>query len=268
MSEILIFAFVLAFLVGMLSAILGIGGGAINVPILMFLFSLDYKVAVGTSLVIIVCSTLTSALTYIKQNQVVFRVALYLAIPALIASAICSHLTQLISTLYLSLFFACFIFLIGVQMMSSPIGFIFPINYGPIFEEEKKTSFGTAIRAKFSYLHLLIWGLISGCANGLTGIGGGIINVPAMVLGGLPMHFAVATSSLVMFSASAAGAFVYHSHGNIAPIPILVTYIVGGMIGSFTGARTSHKVPEKELRFAFGLLLIVVALSIVLQRVL
>jgi len=112
MNEILILAFFLAFFVGILSAILGIGGGALNVPILMFLFSLDYTVAVGTSLIVIVCSTLTSALTYLKQNQVFLRVGLCLAIPSLIASSICSYSTQFIPTFYLSLFFGLFIWII------------------------------------------------------------------------------------------------------------------------------------------------------------
>jgi len=265
MNELLILAFFIAFLVGALAAIMGIGGGAINVPVLIFLFSLDYKIAVGTSLIIIVCSTFTSALTYIKQNQVFFRVAFYLAIPSLIASSICSYLTQFISTFYLSILFAFFTFMIGVQMLSSRIGIVFPITYGPTREEEKTTSFGVTIRAKLSYLHFLVWGSVSGCASGLTGIGGGIINVPAIVLGGLPMHIAVATSTLVIFCASSAAALVHLSLGHIAPTPILIVYVAGAMIGALVGARTAHYVPEKKLRFGFGFIVIAISLSVLLQ---
>jgi uncharacterized membrane protein YfcA len=265
MNELLILAFFLAFFVGMLAATLGIGGGALNVPILMYLFSLDYKIAVGTSLIVIVCSTLTSALTYLRQNQIFLRVALCLAIPALIASAICSYLTQFISTVYLSIFFAVFTFMIGLQMIYSRIVFVFPISYGPALEEEKNTSLLGTIRIKLSYLHLLVWGLISGCANGFAGVGGGIINVPAMFLGGLPMHIAVATSSLVIFCASTAAALVHFSLGHTAPIPILLVYVAGAMVGAFVGARTAHHVPEKKLRFVFGFVVLAVSLSVLLQ---
>ena len=265
MNEFLILAFFLAFFVGMFAAIMGIGGGALHVPILMLLFNLDYKIAVGTSLIIIVCSTFTSALTYIKQKQILFHIALCLAIPGFIVSATCSYLTQFISTFYLSIFFACFTFFIGVQMIFPRMGFVYPIHYGPVLEIEKKTSFGTKIHAKLSYLHLLLWGSVSGCANGLTGIGGGIINVPAMVMGGLPMHSAVATSSLVIFCASTAAALVHLSLGHIAPLSILIVYVAGAMIGALIGARTAHHVPEKKLRFCFGFVVIAISLSVLLR---
>ena len=265
MGELFLLAFFLAILVGMLSAIMGIGGGAFYVPILMFLFGIDYKVAIGTSLVIIICSTLASALTYMKQHQIFFRVALYLAIPAIIASTICSYLTQFISTFYLSLFFALFTFLIGVQMIFPSKKFIFLITRGPTFEEEKKTSFGEKIYAKLSYLHLFVWGLIAGSTNGFTGLGGGIINIPAMLLGGVPIHIAVATSSFVIFCTSTAAALVHFSLGHTAPIPIFAVFIAGAMIGALIGARAAHYVPEKKLRFGFGFVVIAISLSVFLQ---
>jgi len=268
MDELLICAFFLAIFVGMLASIMGIGGGALNVPILMYLFSLDYTIAVGTSLIVIVCSTLTSALTYLQQNQVFLRVALCLAIPGLIASSTCAYMTQFIPTFYLTLFFGLFTFMIGAQMLIPRLKFVFPISSGPGFEEEKKDSFGEITRAKLSYLHLLFWGLVSGSANGLTGIGGGIINVPAMLIGGLPMHIAVATSSLVIFCASTAAALVHVSLGHVAPLPILIVYVAGAIIGAFTGARTAHFLPEKKLRFGFGFLVIIISLSVLLPFIL
>ena len=265
MGELLFLAFLSALIIGIYSSIIGVGGGAINVPILMFLFSLDYKIAVGTSLIIIVCSSFTSALTYIKQHQIFLHVALYLAIPGLIASATCSYLTQFIPTFYLSLFFALFIFLLGVQMLYPRMRLVFPISYGPTFEEEKETSLKTKIHAKLSYLHFFTWGLISGSANGLTGIGGGLINVPAMVISGVPMHTAAATSSLVIFCISIAASLVHISLGHIAPLPILFVYVTGAMVGAFIGSRTAHLVPEKKLRLSFGFTSIVISFSVILR---
>ena len=268
MDELLFLAFLLALIIGAFASMIGIGGGAINLPILMFLFSLDYKIAVGTSLLIIVCSSFTSALTYIKQRQIFLRVALCLAVPGLIASATASYLTQFIPTFYLSLFFGFFCLLLGTHMLLPRMRFVFPISYGPTFEEEKETSFGEKVRAKLSYLHLLVWGFISGCANGLTGIGGGIINVPAMVISGVPMHTAAATSSLVIFCASTVASLVHISLGHIAPLPILIVYGSGAMLGAFIGSRTSHLVPEKKLRFGFGVITILISFSIILRLVL
>jgi len=265
MGELLLLAFILAILVGMLAATIGIGGGVLYVPILMFLFSFDYKIAVGTSLVVIICGTLTSALTYMRQNQVFLRVAFYLAIPGLIASAICSYLTQFISTFLLSLFFALFIFLVGIQILTPRVNFFYLIKREPILEEERITSFGEKITAKFSYLHLIVWGLVSGSANGLTGIGGGTINVPAMLLGGLPIHIAVATSSFVIFCTSITAALVHISLGHVAQLPVYIVLIAGAMIGAFIGARSCHYVSETKLRTVFGFVMIAISLSVILR---
>lgn len=264
-GELLFLAFFSALIISIFASMVGIGGGALNLPILMFLFSLDYKVAVGTSLIIIVCSSFMSALSYMKQRQIFFRVALCLAIPSLLASATCSYLTQFISTFYLSLFFGFVTLLLGVQMIYPRLRIVFPIAYGPTFEEEKETSFGTVVRAKLFYFHLFFWGLISGTANGFTGIGGGLINVPAMVLGKVPMHTAVATSSLVIFCASTVASFVHISLGHVAPFPILFVYVMGAMIGAFIGSRTAHLVPEKKLRLGFGFISILISLSVMLR---
>lgn len=265
MGELLFLAFLLALIIGTFSSMVGVGGGSLNLPTLMFLFSLDYKVAVGTSLIIIVCSSFMSALNYMKQGQIFTRVALCLAIPGLIASATCSYLTQFISTFYLSLFFGFVTFLLGVQMIYPHLRIVFPIFCGPTFEEEKKTSFGNVVRAKLSYFHLLFWGLVSGTANGFTGIGGGLINVPTMVIGNVPMHTAVATSSLVIFCASTAASLVHISLGHVAPFPILFVYVTGAMIGAFIGSRTAHLVAEKKLRLGFGILATSISISVVLR---
>ena len=143
--------------------------------------------------------------------------------------------------------------------------FIFLITHGPMFEEETVTSFGEKIYAKLAYLHLFVWGLVSGSANGLTGLGGGIINTPAMILGGLPIHIAVATSSVVIFCTSTAAALIHISLGHIAPTPVLAVFVAGAMIGACIGARTAHYVPEKKLRSGFGFVVVAVSLSVFLN---
>lgn len=265
MNELLLLALLFALIIGIFSSMVGVGGGAINLPILMFFFSLDYKVAVGTSLIIVACSSFISAMNYMKQRQIFPRVALYLAIPGLIASATSSYLTQFISTFYLSLFFGFITFLLGVQIIYPRLRIVFSLMCGPTFEEEKKTSFGTVVHAKLAYFHLLFWGFVSGTANGFTGIGGGLINVPAMVIGRVPMHTAVATSSLVIFCASAVASFVHISLGHVAPFSLLFVYVAGAMIGAFIGSRIAHLVSEKRLRLGFGIIAILMSMSVILR---
>jgi uncharacterized membrane protein YfcA len=261
----LLLAFFLALLVGGLSSITGIGGGSLNVPILVFLFSFDYRVAVGTSLIVIVCSTFTSTLAYIKKRQILVLIALCLAIPGVVASVITANLAAYLPTTLLLAIFAMVTFIVGITMLYPQLKLVFPISIGPEFEEAIEDPSKGKILAKLSYVHFFVWGIFSGCTNGLIGIGGGIFNVPAMTTSGIPIHSAVATSSLVIFCVSCVSSLVHISHGSIASLDIFYVYIAGATVGAFIGAQMIHRISAKWLKTVFGLISIFVSFNILLR---
>jgi uncharacterized membrane protein YfcA len=261
----LLLAFFLALLVGGLSSITGIGGGSLNVPILVFLFSFDYRVAVGTSLIVMVCSTFTSTLAYIKKRQILVLIALCLAIPGIFASVITANLAAYLPTSLLLAIFALVTFIVGVTMLYPQFRIVFPISVGPEFEEIVQTPSQGKIVQKLYYIHFFVWGFFSGATNGLIGIGGGTFNVPAMIIGGIPIHSAIATSSLVIFCVSCVSSLVHISQGSIASLNIFYVYIAGATIGAFLGAQVIHRISAGWLKTVFGLISIFVSFNILLR---
>ena len=265
MIEQLLLAFFLSLLVGGLSSITGIGGGSFSVPILVFLFSFDYRVAVGASLIVMVCSTFTSTLAYIRKRQIRVLIALCLAIPGIIASAITANVAAYLPTSLLLAIFAVVTFVVGVTMLYPQFRIVFTISGGPEFEETIETPSEGRIVKKLSYLHFFVWGFFSGSTNGLIGIGGGTFNVPAMVISGIPIHSAIATSSLVIFCVSCVSSLVHISQGSIASLDIFSVYIAGATIGAFLGTQVIHRIPAAWLKRVFGLIFICISFSILLR---
>ncbi|WIV10735.1 sulfite exporter TauE/SafE family protein [Proteiniborus sp. MB09-C3] len=117
---------------------------------------------------------------------------------------------------------------------------------------------------KKSKIKLLLIGLIIGLVNGLFGSGGGTIAVPALVLMlGLDQHKAHATAISIIFPLSLISSFLYFRHG-VLNLKIAAIVTLGGIIGSYIGARNLTKVPSNILRKVFGIFMIIAAIRMVM----
>ncbi|KAB2952575.1 sulfite exporter TauE/SafE family protein [Heliorestis acidaminivorans] len=104
---------------------------------------------------------------------------------------------------------------------------------------------------------LLLAGVATGLVNGLVGIGGGTIVIPALVFFlGVAQHQAHGTSLAVILPTSLTSALIYWYHGHL---PISLTFIVAltGMVGAYIGARLMNLISPKNLRLLLGLFMIV-----------
>ncbi|MFA5524502.1 MAG: sulfite exporter TauE/SafE family protein [Tissierellales bacterium] len=110
----------------------------------------------------------------------------------------------------------------------------------------------------------LLMGLIIGLVNGLFGSGGGTIAVPALVLFfGLSQHKAHATAISIIFPLSFFSSFLYLRHG-VLNIKIALIVAMGGIIGSYIGAKSLKKIPCNTLRKLFGIFMIIAAIRMVM----
>ena len=91
-------------------------------------------------------------------------------------------------------------------------------------------------------------------------MGGGIINVPSLVTARLPIHFAVATSTLVIFFTCIAATCIQIQLGHIADPLIVILFASGSIIGAGVGANLAPKIPSKQLNTAFGVFLFLISL--------
>ena len=103
--------------VGLISGLLGLGGGAILVPLLVLLLGYSQHSAQGMSLIVIIPTALAAIWQYRKENLVDCRMAAYLAAGAIIGALISSNYAQIIPGEYLKKFFGVFIVIIGLKML-------------------------------------------------------------------------------------------------------------------------------------------------------
>lgn len=113
-------------------------------------------------------------------------------------------------------------------------------------------------------LKLIVIGFITGIINGLFGSGGGTIVVPALVflikMEDIKAH---ATAISIILPLSIISTFIYLK-SNMINFDIGLIVVMGGIIGSFIGAKLLKKIPNLVLRKIFGCIIIITALRMIL----
>jgi hypothetical protein len=105
-----------------------------------------------------------------------------------------------------------------------------------------------------------------GLVSGTTGISGGVLFVPALVVAGIPVHYAIATSLFAIVLTSLAGAGTQAALGNVS-LPFLAVYGAGAAIGAYAGASVAPKIRADRIRSFFGVMLLVIAVLMIIHDV-
>jgi uncharacterized protein len=260
-------AFFTAAGIGLVASIIGMGGGFLYVPTLAFLFGLDYRMAIGTSLAAMVFSAGTATLVYRQQQKVIGQLALLLVLPAMCFSALGSLLTVWFDERLLIVIFALVLLIMSLQMLLPSRSFVPVIPWGPSFEVTLSAPGDQVGPVRVPCLHLVVWGAMGGLVSGITGTSGGAFFVPALVVTGIPVHFAVATSLLAIIPTALTGAAAHAAIGNVS-LPFLLLYGAGAAIGAYCGASIAPRIRAGYIQRGFGVLLILVALMMIQQKVL
>ena len=254
--------------IGVIAAVIGLGGGFLYVPTLSLIFGLDTRTAIGTSLSIMVFSSLSASFWYRKQGVILYRVAAVLIIPSVIGSVCGSFLTTFVDPRILVAVFCVMLVLISLEMLIPSFKFLKEFRLGPSFVLETQVPHqGVQPVARIFYSHLLFWGFFGGLLSGVTGTSGGAVFVPALATAGIPLHYAVATSMLTIILVSITGAT---SHAIIGQIswPFVAVYGAGAAFGAFLGTHIAPEIREHQIRTFFGILLLLIALIMFQQKVL
>jgi uncharacterized membrane protein YfcA len=100
-------------------------------------------------------------------------------------------------------------------------------------------------------------GVLTGFINGLLGIGGGTILIPAMVLFlHVEQHLAHGTSLAVILPTALISSLVYRAN-NYLDWSLALKIALSGMIGGYLGAKIMEKIPARRLKQFFGLFMII-----------
>jgi uncharacterized protein len=258
--------FIIAIGIGVIAAVLGVGGGFLMVPVFTILFGLDQKMAVGTSLAVIAATSLSGSFAFARQGRIFYRAAVVMIIPGIVGAFTGGLVTAVLPGSWLALIFSGVIMFFAVAMLSGDRILIYPITKGPSFSEECRDRFSTCITMKMYYLHLIVWGLLSGLIGALCGLGGGVINVPAFFILGMPIHFAAASSTFVIFFTSLSGAAVHLALGHILPL-FAIIFAAGGFFGAQIGSRLAPRIPADSLKKIIAVMFILIAAGTIVRTI-
>jgi uncharacterized membrane protein YfcA len=114
--------------------------------------------------------------------------------------------------------------------------------------------------SSLSLLLLFCGGLVTGTVGALLGIGGGLFLVPFLVLVvGVPMHQAVATSLIAVIATSSAAAAVNVERG-LVNVRLGMVLEIASVFGAIVGALVAHGIDERRLSKIFAVIMLAVAL--------
>lgn len=262
-------------LAGSLGSLIGLGGGIIIVPALLFfstytnaLTGLTPQIAVGTSLVVMIFTGLSSTLAYMKHKTVDYKSGLIFFIGSGPGGIVGAWANQALNMQTFNIYFGLFMIAISILLMVK--GKLKPLSIYP--NGGIKRSFVDLQGRRWEYGYGLMMGVgisfLVGFCSGIFGIGGGSLMVPAMILFFLfPPHVAVATSMFMIFLSSIVSSTTHLVMGNVNwlyAIALIPGAWIGAKIGSFINMRISSSMVVTLLRF----ILIIVGMRLIYEGLL
>ncbi len=261
MPEAIIIYLLLGCFAGLIAGLLGVGGGLIIVPVLAVVFqaqAFDHAsimhVALGTSLATIVFTAISAVLAHHRRGAVVWSMVFALVPGLLMGSLFGALFADGIPSDDLKLVFALFEFVVACYMIAGA------------------PSPQRSIEALLRRFEPFVVGNGIGLVSAILGIGGGTMMVPYLCWRGRTIRQAVAISSACGMPIALAGAFGYFIAGMDADsLPAMATgYIYWpAVIGIVTtsllfaplGARLAHSLPKMFLKRVFGVVLLLMAVT-------
>ena len=245
---------------GFMAGLLGVGGGIIMVPALYYAFTvLDFDIvtrmhlSVGTSLAIIIPTSIISTKTHMEYDAVDFKMVKSFGIFILLGVILGTFLAVNLKTPTLILFFSIFAFLVGLFF---------------IFVREKLMD----NPKKISNIIKNISGILIGFISVPLGIGGGSLMVPFMRTFGYDIRKSIGTASAIGFLIALSGTITMITGGKIVgnvntPFSIgyinllgFIVFVPVTMLMARIGAKAVYKLDKKLLSRIFGTFLIAVSI--------
>jgi uncharacterized membrane protein YfcA len=233
-------SFLIGLLAGTFGGLVGLGGGVVMIPLMVRVHKLTQHQAHGTSLMALVFTGLSGAVTYGLQGSVDLLAAICLAAAAVFTSWLGAFSANALPERRLRGAFGVFVILVSVLLLAKPY----------------LAHFSHPVMGWVRIFALLGSGALAGFLSGMMGVGGGSIMVPAMVLlVGLSQYTAQGSSLLAMVPGGTVGALTHWRLGNVAGT-LLPGLIIGIVLGTYLGGTFAHHLSEGALRAVFALVLI------------
>jgi hypothetical protein len=262
--------------VGFLSGLLGVGGGFLLTPLLIF-SGIPPVVAVATVTTQVVASSTSGALSYFRRRMIDIKLAGVLLVAGIAGTGIgvvifdaLRRLGQI--DLIVSLTYVVFLGTIGGLMLWESVNAILNARAGrptPLRKPGQHTwVHGLPFKMRFkrsrlyvSVIPIAVLGVGIGMLGALLGIGGGFLIVPALIyILRVPTNVVIGTSLVQIVGTMSIAAILHAVTSQSVDATLALILMVGGVIGAQFGARIGQNIRGDQLRALLAILVIAVAL--------
>ncbi len=233
---------------GTVAGLMGIGGGTVIIPLLLYLSGIDIKAATAVSLVHIVFASISGTIFNYYQKTIIFKYSLYFGLSSMAFSFLGGYFTKFIPDLTIKIMY----------ISALTVSFIILLLRSRFKSHKMEPS-------KKDLYKIIPIGAVAGFLAGILGIGGGFLFVPALLFFmGLPMNIATGTSL---------GAIIFTSIPGLAGKLLSVDFNVlfgiivgiGGIGGARLGTYLKRKINPLTTRIIFILFFVVVFIRVIID---
>jgi S1-C subfamily serine protease/uncharacterized membrane protein YfcA len=242
---------------------LGVGGGFLYVPILLSC-GIDFHTAATSSLLMLTTAQISALYIFFRSGLVDLKLVIMLELPTMIGAFTGGVFSEQFNVTLLAIMFSCTLFLASYIMLQDQVqleGFGKSFGMSPWIWDREFRGYAYSVDMMVAFPLTFAVGFM----GGVLGLGGGWLIIPiVVVLFGVPMKIAVATSSLMVPITGFAGFLGHSVLGHFEPklaLPLCVIAVIGAQIGS----RMSLSTESSLLRFIFAFVLGLVGLWMILR---
>ncbi len=253
---------------GFLGAITGLGGGVVIVPLLVLVFGVDIRYAMGASLISVIATSSGAAAAYVKEGYSNLRVGMFLEIATTLGALTGAFLSARLPSSRIAVIF-------GIVLVASAY---FSLRHKPRTRTSDSPdplavrlgmdgSYPTREGPRTYHVHAVPAGFgvmfAAGSLSGLLGIGSGALKVLALDEAmRIPFKVSTTTSNFMIGVTAAASAGVYLARGYIDP-GIAMPVMLGVLGGSLAGTRALERTGSGILRKIFALVILALAVEMI-----
>ena len=257
-----------SFLAGIIGALIGLGGGVIITPLLVLVFGVDIRYAMGAALCSVIATSSGAAAAYLRDGISNMRIGLFLCVATTVGAVCGALLAMVLDQAVLSIIFGAALLATVLLSLRKK-----PEQSGTDASDPLAVKLrlpGTIAGAKgpeaYTVHHVLpgfgvMW--VAGVLSGLLGIGSGAFKVVAMdQIMRIPFKVTTATSNFMIGVTAAASVGVYLKRGYLDPA-LVAPVALGVLAGAFLGAKLLPVAPVKLLRVIFLTAVSVIAVQMI-----
>jgi len=257
--------------VGAFGTLVGVAGGFMLVPILLFLYPNETPAALTSiTLTVAFFNALSGSIAYGRMKRIDYRSGAMFALAAIPGAIIGADLVNLLNRGAFQYIFGSILIIVAVYMLVKPSS----TAQGGFLNKwcvRREVTDHTGLRHTYSYnlpLGMTI-AFFVGVTSGLLGIGGGIIHVPALTqILCFPTHIATATSHFMVAVTTVSAIATHIIQGTYTgDFGVAAVLSAGAVVGAQFGARLSKRVSARLIVRLLALGLVVVAVRLLVSPV-